>query len=179
MMIGFGLRKLAKEYGMKVKKGVAYGGMEGMAATLFEGMGFKAVIITCIFEREEAAQELLDRIDDKILKENRVISFQVSMEGIDIFFEDNPGTMSKIRRVLAHVLMQLKSSQVLGVDYCPYCKRLIMEKGTWKLINRIAYHLHPECVEPEIKAIREEMADPENPEAVIPEEQKVKVVDLE
>lgn len=64
-----------------------------------------------------------------------------------------------------------RSSQVLGVDYCPYYKRLIMEKGTWKLINRIAYHLHPECVDPEIKAIREEMADPE--------ERKVKVVDLE
>ena len=42
-MIGFGYRKLAKEYGMTIKHGVAYGNMHGYPATLSEGMGFKIV----------------------------------------------------------------------------------------------------------------------------------------
>ena len=42
-LIGSGLKKLAKEYGMTVS-GVAYGSLGGFAATLSEGAGFKRIV---------------------------------------------------------------------------------------------------------------------------------------
>ena len=45
-MIGSGLKKLAKEYGMTVSGGIAYGSMGGFAATLSEGAGYKRLVFS-------------------------------------------------------------------------------------------------------------------------------------
>ena len=48
-MIGSGLKKLAKENGMKIDSGVAYGSLGGFAATLSEGAGWKQIVFSTRF----------------------------------------------------------------------------------------------------------------------------------
>lgn len=53
-MIGSGLKKLAKENGLRVSNGVAYGSLRGYAATLSEGSGFKQIVISTKFSARQA-----------------------------------------------------------------------------------------------------------------------------
>ena len=72
-MIGSGLKKLAKEQGMSVAQGVAFGTLRGYAATLSEGMGFKTVAVTTRLEEEKkvlkAPQSLWVDLNDVLLSE--------------------------------------------------------------------------------------------------------------
>ena len=48
-MVGNGLKKLAKENGMNVDKGVAYGSLRGFTATMSEGSGYKQIVFVTSF----------------------------------------------------------------------------------------------------------------------------------
>lgn len=48
-MIGSGLKKLAKQNGMSVSNGVAYGSLKGFATTMSEGNGYKLFEISTTF----------------------------------------------------------------------------------------------------------------------------------
>ena len=51
-MIGSGLKKLARENGMSIASGVAYGDFRGYAATFSEGSGYKLLAVTTKFPDE-------------------------------------------------------------------------------------------------------------------------------
>ena len=57
-MIGSVYKKFAKENGLKVAKGVAYGSLRGYASTLSEGIGYKQIQIVTIFPDMEKLNEL-------------------------------------------------------------------------------------------------------------------------
>ena len=96
-MIGSGLKKLAKENGMNVASGVAYGSLRGYAATLSEGSGYKQIVISTKFADPAKPQELQAMINQKnISREYRVQNLLFTASGIQIIFTDNPGTVKKI-----------------------------------------------------------------------------------
>jgi hypothetical protein len=158
-MIGFGYRKLAKEYGMTIKHGVAYGNMHGYPATLSEGMGFKIVAFTSVFESDEDGQAFADQLDEKMFEKCRVIHCDIGTGLILFVFEDNPGTMRRIREFLDHVFEILDGLHVLGIDHCHHCDKPIMGASSWKLVGNVACQFHPECVEAAIEEMKKEFAE--------------------
>lgn len=59
-MIASGLKKLAKEYGMSVDKGIAYGSLGGFAATLSEGAGYKLIVFSTHFDDSVGRTNVMD-----------------------------------------------------------------------------------------------------------------------
>ncbi len=163
-MIGNGLKKYAAENGMKVSSGVAYGKLRDYAATMFEGSGFKAIVITTRFADAMQKQELMNVLNGhNLMKEFRVQNLNFAFDAIEIVFHDNPGTMKKLSAFVDFFMPLLHEYGASPANYCPHCGMELTEDN-WKLINGIAYNLHPGCAEKII-------AEAEN-EAVAEKEEK-------
>lgn len=146
-MIGSGLKQLAAENGMRVSNGVAYGSLKGYAATLSEGSGYKAIVFSLTFPSEEQRDGLLDAANAAdIQKQYRVQKLTVAPKAIQIVFQDNPGTMKKIREFLDWFVPLLGQYSATPADICLECGGQV-SAGSWKLIDGIAFHLHDSCAE--------------------------------
>ena len=155
-MVGSGLKKLAQEYGMQVKYGVAYGGMEGFATTFSEGNGYKQIMITTTFGQAGGGDTLQAILNTRnISREFRVQKLNIAPNGIHIVFHDNPGTMKKIREFLTWFLPKLKDSSATGYQICTECGCQIAE-GQWVLINNVAFYMHDSCAQAAERNITEE-----------------------
>ena len=96
-MIGTGLKKYAEQNGLKVTKGVAYGNFRGYAATMREGAGYKALIITTKFTVAGDSNALLAELNAANLQRTyRVQGLNFSPIGISVIFTDTVGTMKRI-----------------------------------------------------------------------------------
>lgn len=146
-MIGSGLKKLAKENGMKVSKGVAYGSLRGYAATLSEGAGYKQIVLTTKFPDAVKLNELQAQLNARnISRELRVQNLSLAPNGVSIVFHDNPGTMAKINEFIDWFFPLLDASSATKVDICTECGMPITG-GCWKLIEGTAFHLHETCAQ--------------------------------
>lgn len=146
-MIGSGLKKLAKENGMTVYGGLAYGSLRGFAATLSEGAGFKKIDFAVSFPDPAGRVALTDQIAVSNIRSNyRVINFACGAKGIQVTFHDTVGTMKKIREFLAFFLPLLEQNGATRADICAECGGQ-MVKPQWVQINGICYPLHESCVQ--------------------------------
>lgn len=146
-MIGGGLRKLAKEYGMNLAQGVAYGSLGGFGATLYEGAGFKRIVFSTRFADPAGRTGIMDTVNARNMKkEFRVTEFTVGSQMIVVTFLDNPGTMKRIRAFLDWFLPLLGSFGASGAEICPECGMPIGQ-GKWAMVNGIAHHYHIACAD--------------------------------
>lgn len=146
-MIGSGLKKLAKENGMTVSNGVAYGSLKGYAATLSEGSGYKQIVFTLQFTEAGKSDELLAKVNQRNFgREFRVKNLSIAPNGVVVVFLDNPGTMKKIYAFLDWFLPLLRESSATGTNICTECGCEVTA-GRWVLIDGVAFHLHDSCVE--------------------------------
>lgn len=146
-MIGQGLKKLAQENGMRISKGVAYGNLRGFSATCNEGTGFKRIVFSAKFRDladRDALVEAASKVDVK--KAYRVQSLEIAPDAVQIIFLDNPGTMKKIKEFLDWFVPLMEAHGASGVNICPVCGGEI-QNGKWALLDDIAYHYHPACME--------------------------------
>lgn len=155
-MIGSGLRKLAKEYQMKVAHGVGYGALRGYAATLSEGAGYKQIVLTTKFTDPGKQQALQEKINGRnIQRELRVQQLRFSPNGVVIVFLDNPGTMKKIEAFIDWFWPLLEESGATKWDVCTECGCQVTG-GCWKLVGGVAFYLHGSCAERLKRSIQEE-----------------------
>ncbi len=144
-MIASGLKKLAKEYGMTVAAGVAYGNMGGFAATLSEGSGYKRIVFATHFRDAAHKEGLMAEMEHKnVRKEFRVLRLAVNTNCITVEFHDTIGTMKKIRSFLTWFLPQLQRWDASPWNSCPQCG-MAVENGHWALVDGTAYYLHEAC----------------------------------
>lgn len=156
-MIGSGLKKLAAEKGMKVSAGVAYGSLDGYAATMCEGSGWKRIVLTTRFTDAQKQNQLLAQANSRNLqKEFRVQQLQFRPDCIDILFLDNPGTLKKMGEFLNWFMPLLPEHGATGVNICTQCGLEIQSGGVWRLVDGVAYHYHPGCAEKVVRGIRSE-----------------------
>lgn len=156
-MVGMALRKLARENGMELSDGVAYGDFHGYAATLSEGAGYKLLEITAKFEDEARVDELLERLNQRdLMKEFRIQNLEVGKDYFSISFYDNPGTMKKFHAFVEWFMPLLPQYGVLGSDYCSGCGQRLSHDGCWKLFNRTAAHMHASCAASMVHAAQAE-----------------------
>lgn len=144
MMIGSGLKKLAQEYGLKVSHGVAYGSLQGYAATFSEGAGYKQIMFSTRLPDQNAFLFALGQVDLKAAF--RIQSLNVTVNAIQVVFQDNPGTMAKIREFLAWFLPLLQQHGAAMVNVCPACG-CELGAGKWIMINGVASYMHGACAE--------------------------------
>ena len=159
-MIGSGLKKLAQENGMKVAKGVAYGSLQGFAATMSEGAGFKQVVFTTQLADPAQRDALLNVANQVDLQRTyRVQHLNIAPDAIQVIFLDNPGTMKKIREFLGWFLPLLRQYGATPANVCTKCGGDITA-GRWLMVDGIAYYLHDACAE----KTRRDIADAEQTE---------------
>ena len=144
-MIGSALKKLAKQQGLTVDKGIAYGSLGGYAATLCEGSGWKRIVFSTQFADPAGRTSITDAVSARDMKkEFRVSELTVGSKMIVVTFLDNPGTMKRIQAFLDWFLPMLDSYGASGVDICPECGGEI-SGGSWAMVNGIAHHYHSGC----------------------------------
>ncbi len=147
-MIGSGLKKFAKQHGMKIARGVAYGDFYGYAATFEEGAGWKSIVVSTRFpdpDKRDAFRTVLAQSNLTI--QYRVKYLEIMENGIIIRFLDNPGTMKRIDTFCQWFFPQLKTYGATGTDICCECGAPIVDDGCWKLLNTTANHMHRSCGE--------------------------------
>jgi len=161
-MIGSGLKKLAKENGMQVSNGVAYGDLKGYASTLSEGSGWKMICIATRFPDVQSRDGLRNALmEHNITKQYRVREIVYHSDSIEIIFNDTYDTMKKIYGFIDLYYPLLKEYGATGSDICTGCGFALGTDAKWKLLNgAIAYPLHESCAQKladEIAQEKEEM----------------------
>ena len=155
-MVGSGLKAFATENGMKVAQGVAYGNLQGFAATMVEGPNIKVITFATSFadaEQERQFKQAVDAVD--ITKTYRVRNVGMNRRTIQIVFNDTIGTMKKIRAFVEWFIPMLKQYGASAWNVCPECGMEITA-GRWALINGIAYYMHEACADKVFRAIQED-----------------------
>ena len=152
-MIGARLKKYAQENGMTVDKGVAYGSFHGFCTTISEGAGYIQMVISTRFEvpsKQDAFRTVVEQ--ENLPKQYRVQNMAFAPNGINIVFQDNPGTMKKVEAFVAWFMPLLEQYGASKAEICPECG-MPVENGTWILRNGVvASYVHGACAE---KVMRE------------------------
>lgn len=144
-MIASGLKKLAKENGMSVGRGIAYGSLGGFAATLSEGAGYKQVVFSTHFDDPVGRANIMDALATRDIKKDfRVSNYAMEAKVIGITFLDNPGTMKKIREFLDWFLPLLRENGASPANICPECGMAVTD-GQWCSIDGTAHFFHRPC----------------------------------
>lgn len=144
-MIGSGLKKLARENGMKVAHGIAYGSLQGHAATMSEGSGFKRIVYTTKFADPQASGALGQVLSNEdIKKQYSLQSVTFGSQMINVTFTDGIGTMDKIRAFVAWFTPMLGQYGASPWNVCVECGGQVMN-GRWIAISGVAYYMHETC----------------------------------
>ena len=157
-MVSSGLKKFATENGMKVAQGVAYGNLQGFAATMVDGANIKTITFVTSFvdaEQERQFVQAVDAVD--ITKIYGVRNLGKNLRTIQIVFNDTIGTMKKIRAFVEWFIPLLRQYGASAWNVCPECLAEITA-GRWALVNGIAYYMHDACAD---KVSREILEDNE------------------
>ena len=149
-MVGSGIKKYAKENGLEVKNGVAYGIYRGYMITMQEGAGWKSVSFAVWMDNDlnlAVQGQLRNMFDEQTKKEYRIMDLVGSNSCIAVKFFDNPGTMSKVKDVIDMVINRLSACQVPGVGYCSHCGQPIEQPayGETVLVKGAVYQMHSGC----------------------------------
>lgn len=155
-MVSSGLKKFATENGMKVAQGVAYGNLQGFAATMVDGSNIKVITFATGFadaEQERQFKQAVDAVD--VAKAYRVRNVGMNRRTIQIVFNDTIGTMKKIRAFMEWFIPLLRQYNASSWNVCPECGMEIAA-GRWVLINGIAYYMHDACAEKVNREIQED-----------------------
>lgn len=146
-MIGSGLKKLAKENGMQVSKGVAYGSYQGFAATFSEGSGYKRVDFATRFADPVQKTAFMDAVNGAgVQRAYRVQNLGIGDRRIQVIFTDSPGTMKKIQAFLDWFVPLLRQYGASAVNACSHCGSDVTT-GKWILMDGTAYFMHDSCAQ--------------------------------
>ena len=155
-MVGSGLKKYAAENGMKVAQGVAYGNLQGFAATMMEGSNIKILTIATRFSSEEQKDQLIQAVNTvDISRTYRVQKLEFGLRTVHIIFTDTVGTMKKIRAFVDWFMPLLSQYGAAQGNVCSECGMEI-PSGRWVLVNGIAYHMHDACAQKASREISDE-----------------------
>lgn len=153
-MIGSALKKLARENGMKISNGVAYGAFRGYAVTLQEGSGYKRMDISTRFSDIGQREQMINEVNAVNLKRTyRVQSMEFGQTSIMVVFADTVGTVKKIHEFIDWFFPMLDRFETTKVSTCVECSAGVTA-GEWLLIDGIAHHMHSSCAQ----KVKEELA---------------------
>lgn len=95
----------------------------------------------------------VDSVD--LQKTYRVQNLGISPRSIQVIFQDNPGTMGKIRAFLDWFLPLLRQSGATPANICTECGFEITA-GHWVLVDQGAYHFHDSCAQKVMREVQDD-----------------------
>lgn len=142
--------QLAEEYGMKQDQGVAYGIVEGYAATFLDGAGTHRMMLTTRFESntdKDALMEIINREDLKGLYNIRKL--QIAKKVVYVAFAMAPDTISKIRSFIEWFFPLLEQFGASKAHICVQCQEPMEDKDVqWILRDgATAFRVHKPCAD--------------------------------
>lgn len=147
-MISSGFKKLAAEYGMTVKGGVAYGSLRGFSATFSDGMSCKYVTFSTKFPDPQGFQRVDQALRAKDLEGEFIIQdLRVEPNSIVIQFFDTVGTLKRIRAFLDWFIPVLQAGGATTSQVCAHCGMPLASADPWKRMGITAHHMHPACAD--------------------------------
>ena len=155
-MIGSALKKFAADNNLTVSAGFAYGNYQGYAITLSEGAGYKLLTISTHLTDDAGTWLDTQLSAHNLMKEFRVEDVQLNETGIQVVFNDNPGTMKRFYAFLQWFFPLLPQSGATGFDRCCSCGQPFNGDGTWKIAGEIPMHIHPGCAQSLLHDVRQE-----------------------
>lgn len=141
-MIGSGLKKLAKQNGMSVSNGVAYGSLKGFATTIFDGSGCKVFEISTSFPQlaqKEAFYAAVNAVDYSLAY--GVQRMEIGDRKITVIFT---GTMKKVEAFTEWFFPLLAQHGAAGAHLCAHCGA-DATAGGWYLVNGVVHRFHDTC----------------------------------
>lgn len=165
-MIGSALKKFAKENGMQVAHGVAYGVYRGFALTMCEGGGWKRLDFSTRFADPAGKNELTAKLGAVDLKRTyRVQGLDIGNRSVTVVFHDTVGTMKKILAFLDWFMPMLEESGAAKSNICSECGCELAGDGCWMLVDGVAHRFHAVCkekVKQELAAEEQERLEEDN-----------------
>lgn len=142
--------QLAQEYGMKQDQGVAYGIVDGYAATFTDGAGTHRMMLTTRFASntdKDALMEIINRTDLKGLYNIRKL--QIAKKVVYVAFAMAPDTMKKIRSFIEWFFPLLEQFGASKADICVQCQEPMEDKDAqWILRDgATAFRVHKPCAD--------------------------------
>lgn len=153
-MVSSELRQLARQYNMKISHDVAYGEVQGYAASLREEPGQKLLFISARVpgEQQYSLRTLLE--DATVKKEHRILNAGISGGGILVVLNGALGAKKHIAAFMDWFFPRLSRFSVGKMDTCPLCGQSITQ-GRWILQNNLASYVHEACAQ----GLRRELAE--------------------
>lgn len=149
MILGYALRKFARELGIEKRSGVACGIYKSYAVSMWEGTGSKSFCISGRFD-SEAQKIIKDKLSDMDLFAYRVLYCNVGNMWIYFHFEDNPGTMKRFREIFFFVISVLDQCNIPAADICPKCGLPMNGQGSWLWLDfgldKVCLYIHENCL---------------------------------
>lgn len=159
-MVSSTLKKYAKELGLDIEKGIAYGVHKGYMMTMKEGAGWKAVSFAVKFENDNSkasVQAML--LDSSFQKQYRISRCEITDSLISVFFANTIGTIKKVREAVDIIAEKMISSEVKGVSFCNACGLSFDgSSGEDVLLSGNAFRMHSGCID-KIASERAEIAE--------------------
>ena len=152
-MVGKGLQKLARNNGMMVASGVAYGNLRGFATTFTEGAGYKRMDIATSFPTPENKGAFLNAVEAvDVAKEYRIQRVDITSWGFCILFHDTVGTMTRMAAVIDWFYPLLDTHQARKATVCARCG-CDATGESWYLRGGVASRFHESCAQHEKDAL--------------------------
>ncbi len=139
-------KTFAQNNGLRLAHGIAYGSLQGYAATLYGEDGETTLVLTAKITDPVEQTALLMEVNQKDLtKAYWAVNFRI--EGGRIYVNFRPA--AKTEQMQAFVdwfLPLLKQHGAVGMTVCPQCGQELTQ-GKWILAEGTARYVHPACVE--------------------------------
>ena len=146
-MIGAGMKKLAQQYGLTVREGVAYGSLMGFATTLSEGQGFLRIDIATSFPQPEQRGAFMQAVEAvPVTKEYGVLRLGSSGKIVTVIFQGGIGAIKKVEAFIQWFYPLLGSLGATTANVCTHCG-MDAAAGGWYLLDGVAIRLHDSCAE--------------------------------
>lgn len=143
-MIGLAYQKFAREMGMKIGNGIAYGSLRGYSATLCEGAGWKQITVNTMIP--DGWERFLVRMNpEQNNKRFAIREVRCGSRSITVYFTDTIGTLKRIRAFCDWFFPLLDAAGAEKVQICDACGLELMDSGVWKMVDGLAYHVHSSC----------------------------------
>lgn len=148
------LKKFAKEKGMTISKTFVYGEYDGYMLCIAEGYGIKVLSISCKINDNENVLKFFKEI--KILKKFHVEKYEITTQGIQLFFVERLTALPKLKKFLNVFIPLLKENGVSGTQICAECSEDINDKETKLVIkNGFVHKVHSDCAQKLIDKVEE------------------------
>lgn len=139
-------KTFAQNNGMRLAHGIAYGSLQGYAATLYGEDGETVLELTAKIADPAEQTALLTEVNQKDLtKEYWAVNFRI--EGGRIYVNFRPASKTEQMQAFADwFLPLLKQHGAVGMTVCSQCG-MELTQGKWILAEGTARYVHPACVE--------------------------------